>query len=190
MDDYIFHKTYNTYYEDLTPMIMTNALSINVSLLTYTGSAYITRFVQSVFQQPCITVTVYKSNDHYDAIVPIYSMNQSVPRRQGQLVHGKSMPVSNETTNMKTDGMGSIISNESIEYNNTDGVLSVTSKHASIDDSNIEDNVSENIVGILYLLWKLKALITKVLWIHLRINCSKLWKHSDQIVCRPLSFLI
>ena len=57
------------------------------------------------------------------------------------------MPVSNETTNVKTDGMGSIISNDSIEYSTTDGVLSVTSKHASVDDNNTEDNVSENIIG-------------------------------------------
>ena len=105
---YIFHKSCNTYYGDLIPMIMANALSINVSILTYTGSAYNTRLVQPVFQQPCLTVTVYKTKDHYDVVVPIYSMNHVVPRRKGQLAHGNSMPVSNETTNVKTDGMGSI----------------------------------------------------------------------------------
>ena len=78
-------------------------------------------------------------------------MNHTVPRRQGQLAQGNNignnMRVSNETTNVKTDVMGSIISNGSIEYSTTDGALSDTSNHTSVDDSNIEDNVSENIVG-------------------------------------------
>ena len=52
------------------------------------------------------------------------------------------MSVSSETTNVKTGGMGSTFSYDSIEYSTTDGVRSVTSKHTSVDDSNTENNVS------------------------------------------------
>ena len=72
--EYVQHKNYNNLYGDIVPVIVANALMLNILIVEQTGNTYKLHLVKprhdigsSILHR---TLILHKKNAHYDAIVP------------------------------------------------------------------------------------------------------------------------
>ena len=72
--EYVQHKNYNNLYGDIVPIIVANALLLNILIVEQTGNTYKLHLVKprrdigsSILHR---TLILHKKNAHYDAIVP------------------------------------------------------------------------------------------------------------------------
>ena len=79
-NDYIDRKHYNTKFGDLVPMIVADALHMDILIVENHGSVEECKLIESEshYKKSTRTVIVYKRNDHYDSIVYKYSVSNVV----------------------------------------------------------------------------------------------------------------
>ena len=72
--EYVQHKNYNNLYGDIVPVIVANALMLNILIVEQTGNTYKLHLVKprhdigsSLLRR---TLIIHKRDDHYNAIVP------------------------------------------------------------------------------------------------------------------------
>ena len=72
--EYVQHKNYNNLYGDIVPVIVANALMLNILIVEQTGNTYKLHLVKprhdigsSILHR---TLILHKKNAHYDVIVP------------------------------------------------------------------------------------------------------------------------
>ena len=72
--EYVQHKNYNNLYGDIVPVIVANALKLNILIVEETGNTYKLHLVKprhdigsSILHR---TLILHKNDAHYDAIVP------------------------------------------------------------------------------------------------------------------------
>ena len=73
LDEYIHDRKYDTSFGDLVPIILSNALSVNLLIVTKNGSRFEINLIECQFdaiENPHMLI-VFKTGFHYDAIVPI-----------------------------------------------------------------------------------------------------------------------
>ena len=69
MNMYIYDKMYDTRYGDMLPLVLCNALCLNLIILSQTASGYdIRTVVGRSSNNPCKYLLVHKYEDHYDGI--------------------------------------------------------------------------------------------------------------------------
>ena len=69
MNMYIYDKMYDTWYGDMLPLVLCNALCLNLIILSQTASSYdIRTFVGRLSNNPCKYLLVHKYEGHYDGI--------------------------------------------------------------------------------------------------------------------------
>ena len=69
MNMYIYDKIYDTRYGDMLPLVLCNALCLNLIILSQTASGYdIRTVVGRPSNNPCKYLLVHKYEDHYDGI--------------------------------------------------------------------------------------------------------------------------
>lgn len=80
----IDRKVYNTTFGDLVPMIVADALNIDILIIENYGHAHTCRMVESegIYEKLSKPVMIYKNNDHYDSIVCNYSTGDDSDRTQ------------------------------------------------------------------------------------------------------------
>ena len=72
MKSYIYHKTYETSYCDCVPLVIANALGINIVIVNKIATGYETKVIIGRSNSHCdkTVLYLYKTGEHYDAIVP------------------------------------------------------------------------------------------------------------------------
>ena len=70
MHNYITHKDYNSTYGDILPMILANALSIDIQITSSDADMQLQTIVKAR-NDAVNTVVICKSGDHYDAMIPV-----------------------------------------------------------------------------------------------------------------------
>ena len=75
--EYIILKKYNTSYGDLVPVIMANALMINILLVIQNGTACGVQLLspRCHVEKQQRTIRLYKKGEHYDAILLVDEQN-------------------------------------------------------------------------------------------------------------------
>ena len=73
LNDYIVHKKYDTAFGDLVPIIIANALSVNLLIITQHVGVHHNEMLLCSHNREAHTRTLmlYKTDTHYDAIVPV-----------------------------------------------------------------------------------------------------------------------
>ena len=85
---YLFEKIYNTPYGDMVPLVLANALGLNLIIISKSTAGYdIRRVCCDVLNEINSCLLVYKCSDHYDGIIikanpysdhmPVYNPNLS-----------------------------------------------------------------------------------------------------------------
>ena len=77
MFSYINHRVYNTYFGDLVPLILCNALKVNLLKITKNNDKFTTQMIYAdcVEKEIDSVVCVYKYGDHYDALMKCIADN-------------------------------------------------------------------------------------------------------------------
>ena len=77
LSQYVLHSNYNTSIGDLVPVIVDNAIHLNVIILIKSGMNFIVHGI--CIHQSVNIVLVVKSGEHYDAIVPSNITLSTIP---------------------------------------------------------------------------------------------------------------
>ena len=71
MRAYTQSKIYKSLYGDLTPIIVANVLGINIGIVSYINETLVIDNIPTDSSENVKTVYVYKTGEHYDAILPV-----------------------------------------------------------------------------------------------------------------------
>ena len=69
LNDYVVNKHYDTSFGDLVPGIFSNAMSINILIITKTVTGHMKQLIECRSDSDTFNISVYKTGDHYDVIV-------------------------------------------------------------------------------------------------------------------------
>ena len=114
LSQYVLHSNYNTSFGDLVPVIVANAIHLNVIILMKSGMNFAVDGI--CIEQSVNSVLVVKSGEHYDAIVPSNITLSTIPINHNRDIAFSHNKMNNISQHSLISGNKNVLPDNTIDF--------------------------------------------------------------------------